>query len=375
MIPFNRATFDGKELAYLAQAVADGHVSGNGPFTRRAESALEVGHGGGRTLLTTSCTHALEMAALLGRFAPGDEVIVPAYTFVSTASAFLLHGATPVFVDVRPDTLNLCPDLVEAAITERTRAICVVHYAGVGATPRRFREIADRHGLLLVEDNAHGLFGEADGGVLGTFGHLSTMSFHETKNVTCGEGGALHGNDPELVERAEILREKGTDRSRFLRGQVDKYTWVDVGSSWVLSDLLAGVLVGQLERFDDVQRRRHAIWDRYHADVGSWAAEHGIRRPLDRADAPHTAHMYHLRFTSLDVRTRFIAHLRERDVFAVFHYQPLHLSTVGERLGGRVGQHPVTEDAGDTLVRLPLFAGLRDDEIDRVVDAVTTFRP
>jgi len=259
MIPFNRATFDGKELAYLAQAVADGHVSGNGPFTRRAEAALEVGHGTGRTLLTTSCTHALEMAALLGRFAPGDEVIVPAYTFVSTASAFLLHGATPVFVDVRPDTLNLCPDLVEAAITERTRAICIVHYGGVGATPRRFREVADRHGLLLVEDNAHGLFGVEDGGVLGTFGHLSTLSFHETKNVTCGEGGALHGNDPVLVERAEILREKGTDRSRFLRGQVDKYTWVDVGSSWVLSDLLAGVLVGQLERFEDLQARRHAI--------------------------------------------------------------------------------------------------------------------
>jgi len=375
MIPFNRATFDGKELAYLAQAVADGHVSGNGPFTRRAEAALEVGHGTGRTLLTTSCTHALEMAALLGRFAPGDEVIVPAYTFVSTASAFLLHGATPVFVDVRPDTLNLCPDLVEAAITERTRAICIVHYGGVGATPRRFREVADRHGLLLVEDNAHGLFGVEDGGVLGTFGHLSTLSFHETKNVTCGEGGALHGNDPVLVERAEILREKGTDRSRFLRGQVDKYTWVDVGSSWVLSDLLAGVLVGQLERFEDLQARRHAIWDRYHAATAGWAAEHGVRRPLDPATAPHTAHLYHLRFASLEVRTRFIAHLREREVLAVFHYQPLHLSTVGERLGGRPGQHPVTEDAGDTLVRLPLFAGLTDVEVDRVLDAVTSFRP
>jgi dTDP-4-amino-4,6-dideoxygalactose transaminase len=375
VIPFNRACFDGKELTYLAQAVLNGHVSGNGPFTRRAESMLEQGHGSGRALLTTSCTHALEMSARLLDLQPGDEVIVPAFTFVSTAAAYMLHGGTPVFCDVRPDTLNLDPDLVEAAVTPRTRAICVVHYAGVAATPDRFRDIADRHGLLLVEDNAHGLFGAYRGRTLGTFGQLSTLSFHETKNITCGEGGALHVNDLDLFERAEILREKGTDRSRFLRGQVDKYTWVDVGSSWVVSDLLAGVLVGQLERYREIQEHRRSIWDRYHAGLAAWAAAHDVRTPVVPDDCEHTAHMYHLRFHGVESRTRFIDHLRERGVAAVFHYQPLHLSTIGMRLGGAPGQHPVTEAAGDELVRLPLHVGLTDADVERVVESVTSFVP
>ena len=375
MIPFNRASFDGNELAYLAQAVRDGHVAGNGPFTKQAESMLEQRHGSGRSLLTTSCTHALELSALLLDMRPGEEVIVPAFTFVSTASAYMLHGGTPVFVDVREDTLNADPDLVEAAITDRTRAICIVHYAGVAATPERFRGLADRHGLVLIEDNAHGFSGTSGDQVLGTFGHLSTLSFHETKNVTCGEGGAIHLNDLQLLQRAEILREKGTDRSRFLRGEVDRYTWVDIGSSWTLSDLLAGVLVGQLERFDAIQGRRASVWARYHRELAPWAGRCGVRTPRTPPGAGHTAHTYHLRFDDLATRTRFIEHLRDRAVMAVFHYQSLHLSEVGTRLGGRPGQHPVTEDAADTLVRLPLYASLTDAEVDRILDAVSTFAP
>lgn len=375
MIPFNRAVFDGNEIEYLTQAVVDGHVSGNGPFTRRAESMLDQIHGTGSGLLTTSCTHALELSALLADLQPGDEIIVPAFTFVSTAAAFMLHGGRPVFVDVRDDTLNICPVQAEAAITDRTRAICIVHYAGIGAEPDVFRALADRHGLLLIEDNAHGFGGQYGGRTLGTFGQLSTLSFHETKNVSCGEGGALHINELGLLERAEILREKGTDRSKFLRGQVDKYTWVDVGSSWVLSDLLAAVLVGQLERVSDLQSRRHEIWDRYSSGLATWASECRVRTPVVPSQAEHTAHMFHLRFRTLADRTSFIDHLRHRGVSAVFHYQPLHLSSVGQSLGGVPGQHPVTEAAGDTLVRLPLHAGMTDPDVQHVIDSVVSFRP
>lgn len=374
MIPFNRATFDGKELANLAQAVANGHVSGNGAFTKRAEQMLTDIHRSGHSLLTTSCTHSLELCARLLDLQPGDEVIVPAFTFVSTAAAFMLHGATPVFVDVRDDTLNIDPYLAEQAITSRTRAICIVHYAGVGATPDIFKELADRHGLVLIEDNAHGLFGHYEGVPLGTFGQLSTMSFHETKNVTCGEGGALHINDDSYLERAEILREKGTDRSRFLRGQVDKYTWVDVGSSWVMSDLLAGVLVGQLERRESIQSRRLEIWQTYDQRLASWADELKVKRPTVPSNCDHPGHMYHLRLSSLDDRTRFIDHLKNKDVMAVFHYQPLHLSAVGKSLGGRSGQHPVTENAADTLVRLPIHLNLDSSQLDRIISVVMEFQ-
>lgn len=374
MIPFNRATFDGKELANLAQAVANGHVSGNGAFTKRAEQMLTDIHRSGHSLLTTSCTHSLELCARLLDLQPGDEVIVPAFTFVSTAAAFMLHGATPVFVDVRDDTLNIDPYLAEQAITSRTRAICIVHYAGVGATPDIFKELADRHGLVLIEDNAHGLFGHYEGVPLGTFGQLSTMSFHETKNVTCGEGGALHINDDSYLERAEILREKGTNRSRFLRGQVDKYTWVDVGSSWVMSDLLAGVLVGQLERRESIQSRRLEIWQTYDQWLASWADELKVKRPTVPSNCDHPGHMYYLRLSSLDDRTRFIDHLKNKDVMAVFHYQPLHLSAVGKSLGGRSGQHPVTENAADTLVRLPIHLDLSPSQLDRIISVVMEFQ-
>jgi dTDP-4-amino-4,6-dideoxygalactose transaminase len=375
VIPFNRASFDGNELRYLQEAIAAGHVSGNGPLTMRAEHTIESRMGAGRALLTTSCTHALEMAALLLNLRPHDEVIVPSFTFVTTASAFMLHGGTPVFVDIDPRTLNIDPDAVEAAITDRTRAVVVVHYAGVGVGVERISKICERNGLVLIEDNAHGLFGRHNNRLLGSFGSLATQSFHETKNITCGEGGALLVNDPELVERAEILREKGTNRSRFLRGQVDKYTWVDNGSSYVLSDLLAGVLLGQLERFEDIQDRRHEIWDRYAAGLSDWAAEWGVVLPDVTAHLEHTAHMFHLRLDSGADRDGLIAHLRAAEVMAVFHYQPLHLSEVGRSLGGREGQFPVSERVADRLVRLPLYASLSAAQQDHVIKAVRTYRP
>ncbi len=374
-LPFNRATVPTSDLERLSEAIASGHIAGNGPATAQAQQLLSDMHGGAGGLLTTSCTHALELSALLLRAEPGSEVILPAFTFVSTASAFLLHGLTPVFVDVRPDTLNLDVTAVEAAIGPRTRAICAVHYAGVGAEPDRLAALAEQNGVTLIEDNAHGLGGRWFDRPLGTFGAASTLSFHETKNITCGEGGALIVNDPQLLERAEILREKGTDRARFFRGQVDKYTWVDVGSSWVLSDLLAAILVGQLERFDEIQERRRFVWDRYATELTAWADGHGIRMPVVPAEASHTAHLFHLRFVDEPDRARFIRHMSDAGISTVFHYQPLHLSDVGRRLGGRPGQHPVTEDAGDTLVRLPLFESLTSRDVDRIIERVTAFSP
>ncbi len=374
-IPFNRASVPASDVELLIAAVERGHVAGNGPATGLAEQALRELHGGSSALLTTSCTHALELAARLLDAQPGEEVIVPAYAFVSTASAFVLAGLTPVFVDVDPRTLGVDADAVAAAMTTRTRAVCAIHYAGVGADPDRLRRLCDERGVTLIEDNAHGLGGRWAGEALGVFGALSTLSFHETKNITCGEGGALVVNDNGLLERAEILREKGTDRARFLRGQVDKYTWVDIGSSWVMSDLLAAVLVGQLERFDAIHEKRHAIWRRYAVELAPWAAENGVRLPDIPSQAEHTAHLFHLRLTDLDARTRFIDHMAGAGISAVFHYQPLHLSEVGRRYGGREGQHRVTEDAGDTLVRLPLFESLTSAQVDRVVERVTSFVP
>lgn len=373
MIPFNRAEIGRRERELLADALTRGHVSGNGPLTERAEQLLETVHGTGRSLLTTSCTHALEMSARLLRLEPGDEVIVPSYTFVSTAGAFLMHGGRPVFADVRADTLNLDVDRVIDALSPRTKAICIVHYAGVAAEPDRFAELCEERGITLIEDNAHGLFGKFNDRPLGTFGSMSTMSFHETKNITCGEGGALHLNDERLVERAEILREKGTDRSRFFRGEVDKYTWVDVGSSWVLSDLLAGVLLGQLEQWEQIQTRRTAIWSRYSRELSDWARSNGVRLPSIPDGSDHPAHLFHLRLRSGTDRDRFIDLLNRNEVHAVFHYQALHLSRVGRHLGGQLGQCPVSEDAADTLVRLPLHLGMSDTDVDRVLDSVMQF--
>ena len=374
-IPFNRADIGKHDIELLSESISAGHISGNGPFTKRAEEQITKTLGNERTLLTTSCTHALEMSALLLGLKPGDEVIVPAFTFVSTASAFMLYGAKPVFVDVRQDTLNIDLDQAEAAITPRTRAICVVHYGGVACEMDRLTKLAKDHNLILIEDNAHGLFAKYRGKYLGTFGALATQSFHETKNITCGEGGALVINDASLAERAEILREKGTDRTKFLRGQVDKYTWVDVGSSWVISDLLAAILFGQLSRADEIYRQRMNIWNRYHNELQTWAAKHDVTLPTVPEGCEHTGHVYHLRFQHGVQRDKFIEHLKQLGIYAVFHYQPLHLSTVGRTLGGQDGQFPVTESAGDCLVRLPLFNSLTSDEQTYIIESVKVFNP
>ena len=374
-IPFNLPEITPTDQAYLVEAIAGGHSSGNGEFSRKTELQLKESIGSSRVFLTTSCNHALELSALLCDLKPGDEVIVPSYTFVSTASAFALYGAVPVFVDSRSDTLNINPSLVESAITSRTRALCVVHYGGVACEMEALTKIAAQHGLLLIEDNAHGLFAKYKSQYLGTFGALATQSFHETKNLTCGEGGALLINDEKFVERAEILREKGTDRSRFLRGQVDKYTWVDIGSSWVLSDLLAAILWGQLQRADEINSRRIAIWNRYRAALRDWARHHDVLQPAVPEGCEHVGHVYHLRFTHAEQRTRFIDHMKSRSIICVFHYQPLHLSPVGRRFGGFAGQCPVSEHAGGCLVRLPLFNTLNESDQDRVIEAVLDFAP
>ncbi len=372
-IPFNRPAAVGPEMAYMQQALQAGHLSGDGAFTARCHAMLEAITGAPKVLLTTSCTHALEMAMLLTGLGPDDEVICPAFTFVSSVNAFVLRGARPVFVDIRPDTLNIDERLVEAAITPRTRALLVVHYAGVGCEMPALMAVAARHGLTVIEDNAHGLFGRYQGRALGSFGAMSTLSFHETKNLTCGEGGALVLNDGALVERAEIIREKGTNRSRFYRGQIDKYTWVDIGSSYLPSDLLAAYLCAQLEARERVQARRMAIWDGYDTALRSWAEAGGIGRPQVPAHCDHPAHIYYLLMPSLDARTRLLAELRRALILATFHYQPLHLSDMGRQFGGREGQCPVTEDVADRLVRLPVFFDLSAADQARIVETLRAF--
>jgi len=366
-IPFNRPSLIGNEERYWREAAASGHWSGDGSFTKRCHGILEQTLGIPKALLTTSCTHALEMAALLLDLSAGDEVVVPSFTFVSTINAFVLRGARPVFADVRPDTLNLDEGLLEGLITPRTKLVVPVHYAGVACEMDAILDVAERRGLAVVEDNAHGLFGTYRGRYLGTFGRLATQSFHETKNFSCGEGGALLINDPELVERAEILREKGTNRSRFFRGQVDKYGWVDIGSSYLPSELLAAVLCAQLEARDAVQNARQRLWLRYDAALRPWAANRGIRTPVVPAHCGQAYHMYYLLTPSLPSRQALISRLRERGVLSVFHYLPLHLSDMGRRFGGTLGQCPVTEDVSDRLLRLPFFTGLTDQEQDEVL--------
>lgn len=372
-IPFNRVTLAGRELEYIRETIEAMHVSGDGRFTRRCQAFLEQLLGVPKVLLTTSCTHALEMSALLLDIRPGDEIIAPAFTFVSTVNAFVLRGARPVFADVRPDTLNIDEAGLERLITPRTRAIVVVHYAGVACEMNAILRLAAFHGVTVVEDNAHGLFGRYKGRPLGTFGDLAALSFHETKNVTCGEGGALILNDPALIERAEIVREKGTNRSRFFRGQVDKYTWVDLGSSYLPSDMLAAFLYGQLEAHERLQARRRGFWEAYDVALAGWASARGVRRPVIPEECEQPYHLFYLLLPSLERRQALIAHLKSRGIDAVFHYQPLHLSEMGRRFGGAPGDCPVTEDVSDRLLRLPLSGGMTEEEQDRVVAAVRDY--
>lgn len=367
-IPFNKPYMTGRELTLISQAHAKGHLSGDGDFTRQCHARLEQITGCRKALLTHSCTAALEMSALLLDLKPGDEVIMPSFTFVSTANAFVLRGAVPVFVDIRPDTLNIDERLIEAAITPRTRAICVVHYAGVSCEMDEIMAIAERHGLQVVEDAAQGMYSSYKGRPLGSIGSLGAVSFHETKNIISGEGGALLVNDPEFAERAEIIREKGTNRSRFFRGQVDKYTWVDVGSSYLPGEIVAAFLAAQLEEGESITARRMQLWEQYHA----WAAGHEeagrVRRPVVPAHCIHNAHMYYLLLPDPEVRTRFIQRMKDRGVGAVFHYIPLHSSPAGVRFGRTSGDLPVTDHVSERLVRLPFWAELADS-MDSVLQA------
>lgn len=373
-VPFNKPFLVGTEIDHVQQAAAAMHLSGDGMFSRRCHEALESMTGARKALLTTSCTHALEMAALLLDITPGDEVILPSFTFVSTANAFVLRGAVPVFADIRPDTLNLDETALEGLISPRTRAIVVVHYAGVACEMDPILEIAGRHGIAVVEDNAHGLFGRYRGRPLGSFGALATLSFHETKNVSCGEGGALLVNDPAFIARAEIIREKGTDRAAFFRGATDKYTWVDIGSSYLPSDILAAFLWAQLDAAGQIQQRRRGIWERYAAHLVPWASAHGVTLPHVPAHCEHPAHMFYMLMPSLEDRDGLIAHLRQLGITSVFHYVPLHTSPMGQRWASP-GACPVTERISSCLVRLPFYTELSAEVQDGVIEAVMAYQP
>lgn len=373
-IPFNKASPTGLEMTYIAEAVTSGHIAGDGIFTRKCRKLLESQLNVPLALITTSCTHALEMSAMLIECHEGDEVIFPSFTFVSTVNAFVLRGVRPVFADVRPDTLNLDETKIVALITPVTKAIVPMHYAGVGCEMDSILEIANRHGLQVIEDNAHGLFGRYKGRYLGTFGCMATQSFHETKNFTSGEGGALLINDMRYIERAEIIREKGTNRSRFFRGEVDKYTWVDIGSSYLPSDILAAFLYAQLESRLQIQEKRRRLWENYFKHLGSWAHENGVSLPFIPEHCEQSFHTFYMLMPSLEVRTNFIAFLKTKGIQSVFHYLPLHLSEMGLRFGSKAGSCPVTEDISNRLVRLPFYNSLSSSELGEVIDMVRSFR-
>lgn len=373
-IPFNKPFMTGKELRYISQAHANHHLAGDGMFTKQCNAWLEQHTGCRKALLTHSCTGALDMAAILADIQPGDEVIMPSFTFVSTANAFVLRGGVPVFVDVRPDTLNIDEARIEEAITPRTKVIVPVHYAGVGCEMNTIMAIARKHDLLVIEDAAHGVMSTYRGRPLGGIGHLGTLSFHETKNVISGEGGALLVNDARFVERAEIVREKGTNRSQFFRGRVDKYTWVDIGSSFLPGDLIAAFLWAQMEEAETLTRRRLEIWNAYHQAFAGLEEKGLVRRPIVPSGCEHNAHMYYLLLPHLQKRSAFIDAMAKSGIATVFHYVPLHNSPAGLRYARSHGDLPMTLAAGERLVRLPLWLGVEDQLeliIQRVVEAVS----
>jgi dTDP-4-amino-4,6-dideoxygalactose transaminase len=373
IIPFNKPVMAGKEAVYMQQALASGRLSGDGPFTHQCHNLLKQVLNVRGALLTTSCTHALEMSAILLDIQPGDEVIVPSYTFVSTINAFVLRGAKPVFLDIRPDTLNLDESKLEQAITPRTKAIVPVHYAGVSCEMDEILAIANKYGIPVVEDNAHGLFGKYKGQYLGTMGVMATQSFHETKNFSCGEGGALLVNDPAYLERAEIIREKGTNRSRFFRGQVDKYSWVDLGSSYLPSDILAATLLAQLEAREQIQAQRQQVWEYYNTHLQDWAAANQVRLPVIPAHVEQAYHMFYMILPSLEKRQALIADLKQQGIHTAFHYLPLNQSDMGLQFGGKAGDCPVTEYVSDRLLRLPLYGSLTEADLARIVSAIEAF--
>ena len=373
MIPFNKPYIAKNEFEYIRQAIESGHISGDGEFTKKCHQFLENALGVDKALLTTNCTHALEMAAMLLNLEEGDEVIAPSFTFVSTINAFVLRGAKPRFVDIRPDTLNIDERKIEAAINDHTRAIFVVHYAGVGCEMDPIMEIAQKHGLKVVEDNAHALFGKYKGKYLGTFGEMATQSFHETKNFSCGEGGALLINDPALIERAEIIREKGTNRSRFFRGQIDKYTWVDIGSSYLPSDIMAAILYSHFEQADFIQTKRKQIWETYKNTLSAWAVKNDVILPFIPDYCEQSYHIFYMLMPNLEIRQAFIKALKEQDILSVFHYVPLHSADKGMFFGYQEGDLPITEDISSRLVRLPFYNSLTDEEQDKVIQTILKF--
>ena len=363
-IPFNKPYMTGKELWYIAQAHAKGHLAGDGSFTKLCNQWIEQRTGSTKALLTHSCTAGLEMAAMLADLQPGDEVIMPSYTFVSTANAFVLRGAVPVFIDIRADTLNLDERLIEAAITPRTRAIVPVHYAGIGCEMDAILSLAAKHQLLVIEDAAQGVMSSYKGRPLGSIGDMAAVSFHETKNLISGEGGALLVNNERFVERAEIIREKGTNRGQFFRGQVDKYTWVDIGSSYLPGEIIAAFLWAQMEEVEPITRRRLAMWNTYHQWFAEPERSGKLRRPVIPGHCTHNAHMYYVLLPDLERRTAVMDKLRKADVHSVFHYVPLHTSPAGKRYGRAVGDLNVTDDISDRLLRLPMWVGMEETQVE-----------
>lgn len=369
-IPFNKPYLTGNELPYISQAHTNRHLAGSGLFTKKCCKWLEDHIGCHKALLTHSCTAALEMAAMLIDVRPGDEIIMPSYTFVSTANAFVLRGGVPIFIDIRPDTLNIDESKIEAAITSKTKAIVPVHYAGVACEMDTIMEIARRHGLFVIEDAAQGVMSSYKGRALGSIGHLAALSFHETKNIISGEGGALLINSPEFAERAEILWEKGTDRGRFFRGQVDKYTWVDIGSSYLPGEIIAAFLWAQMEQAEDITARRMKAWDAYHAAFADVEQQSLLRRPIVPSECQHNAHMYYLLLQDLSQRSDMLAKLKAQGINAVFHYVPLHNATAGKRFGRAHADMSVTVSASDRLLRLPLWVELEQSEVNMVISVV-----
>lgn len=372
-IPFNKPYKTGKELVYINQVHANGHLSGDGPFTKKCQDWLEKRIGCREALLTHSGTAALEMAAILAEIKPGDEVIMPSFTFVSTANAFVLRGGVPVFVDIRPDTLNIDETKIESAITPKTRAIVPVHYAGVACEMDTIMAIAEEHDLFVIEDAAHSITASYKGRSLGSIGHMAALSFHETKNIISGEGGALLINDTRFMERAEIIREKGTNRSNFFRGQVDKYTWVDIGSSFLPSDIIAAFLWAQMENADSITQQRLDVWNRYHENFLSLELAGKVRRPIIPEYCHHNAHMYYLLLSDPDMRNRLLIHLKAKNIGAIFHYIPLHNSPAGLKYGRTHGDLSLTQEISDRLIRLPLWVDLSLNTVSKICDIISSF--
>ena len=375
MIPFNKPYATPSTIGNIIDSYNNLHWSGNGPFTKKCEAWLEDSIGAKRVLLVTSCTHALEMIAMLIDIKPGDEVIVPSFTFVSTVNAFLINGAKPIFADICLKTLNITPETVAPLLTSKTKAIVLVHYAGVACDMYGFNDLIKNRNIILVEDNAHGLFGKYKNKNLGSIAPLAALSFHETKNMSCGEGGALIINDERYIERAEIIREKGTNRAKFFKGEIDKYTWVDVGSSYILSDVLAAILWSQLQESKKIQTRRQVIWKRYLIELSSWADNNSVKLPpYNTNDTKHPYHMFYLRLNNENSRDFFIQEMKKKGISSVFHYLPLHLSPMGEKCGGYLGQCQNTELVSKQIARLPLFVDLDDENVDEIITAINNVK-